>query len=242
MKQYTHIRIMATAALAMSIGLIPLSSALALPQSAASAPDASQTSNERDQPSDGIIVTLTDKAEREILSLLGETDVNAIDTLSIDDAKGNRAVNDGGNGGDNSDSSNAAIELLDSSSAYRELEDAGMEVTQQVATTGGDIALEVQPADGVSDQEALEAALELDSVKSAQPNYVYNLIEPVADEPLATAASPAMATLATDGDAGAAETAEAATDGLPNDPWASISNPDKAPNQYYLYSSHFTEA
>ena len=68
MKQYTHIRIMATAALAMSIGLIPLSSALALPQSAASAPDASQTSNERDQPSDGIIVTLTDKAEREILS------------------------------------------------------------------------------------------------------------------------------------------------------------------------------
>lgn len=38
MKQYTHIRIMATAALAMSIGLIPLSSALALPQSAASAP------------------------------------------------------------------------------------------------------------------------------------------------------------------------------------------------------------
>ncbi|WP_418726595.1 hypothetical protein [Collinsella tanakaei] len=195
MKQYTHIRIMATAALAMSIGLIPLSSALALPQSAASAPDASQTSNERDQPSDGIIVTLTDKAEREILSLLGETDVNAIDTLSIDDAKGDRAVNDGGNGGDNSDSSDAAaIELLDSSSAYRELEDAGMEVTQQVATTGGDIALEVQPADGVSDQEALEAALELDSVKSAQPNYVYNLIEPVADEPLATAASPAMVT------------------------------------------------
>lgn len=243
MKQYTHIRIMATAALAMSIGLIPLSSALALPQSAASAPDASQTSNERDQPSDGIIVTLTDKAEREILSLLGETDVNAIDTLSIDDAKGDRAVNDGGNGGDNSDSSDAAaIELLDSSSAYRELEDAGMEVTQQVATTGEDIALEVQPADGVSDQEALEAALELDSVKSAQPNYVYNLIEPVADEPLATAASPAMATLATDGDAGAAETAEAATDGLPNDPWASISNPDEAPNQYYLYSSHFTEA
>ena len=164
MKQYTHIRIMATAALAMSIGLIPLSSALALPQSAASAPDASQTSSERDQPSDGIIVTLTDKAEREILSLLGETDVNAIDTLSIDDAKGDRAVNDGGNGGDNSDSSDAAaIELLDSSSAYRELEDAGMEVTQQVATTGGDIALEVQPADGVSDQEALEAALELDS-------------------------------------------------------------------------------
>lgn len=184
MKQYTHIRIMATAALAMSIGLIPLPSALALPQSAASAPDASQTSNERDQPSDGIIVTLTDKAEREVLSLLGETDVNAIDTLSIDDAKGDRAVNDGGNGGDNSDSSDAAaIELLDSSSAYRELEDAGMEVTQQVATTGGDIALEVQPADGVSDQEALEAALELDSVKSAQPNYVYNLIEPVADEP-----------------------------------------------------------
>ena len=190
-----------------------------MPQSAASAPDASQTSNERDQPLTASSSPLRIRPSAEILSLLGETDVNAIDTLSIDDAKGDRAVNDGGNGGDNSDSSDAAaIELLDSSSAYRELEDAGMKVTQQVATTGGDIALEVQPADGVSDQEALEAALELDSVKSAQPNYVYNLIEPVADEPLATAASPAMVTLATDGDAGRRKRRRLPRTGCPTTP------------------------
>lgn len=223
MKQYTHIRVMATAALAMSIGLIPLSSALASPQLAeattapTSAPDAA---GKNQQPSDGIIVTLTDEAEDEIVSLLGKTDANAIDILSTDER-------------------DATVDLLDSSSAYRELEDAGMEVTQQVTTTDGDIALEVQPAKGVSDQEAVADALKLDGVKTAQLNYVYDLIDPTLDKPLSTAARTNMTALATDG---GAKEEKASESGLPNDPWVGISNPDDAPNQYYLYSSHFTEA
>lgn len=224
MKQYTHVRAMATAALAMSIGLIPLSSILASPSPAVAATDsnrAGDAADGADQPSDGIIVTLTDKAEDEILALLGETSVDAID--------GDRA------GAADIDRS-AAIDLLDSSSAYRELEDAGMEVTQQITTTDGDIALEVQPADGVSDKKAVADALKLDGVKAAQPNYVYNLIEPAADKPLADAARPSMTTLAVEDASPVAESR------LPNDPWASVSNPDEAPNQYYLYSSHFTEA
>lgn len=223
MKQYTHIRVMATAALAMSIGLIPLSSTLASPQLAeattapTSAPDAA---GKNQQPSDGIIVTLTDEAEDEIVSLLGKTDANAIDILSTDER-------------------DATVDLLDSSSAYRELEDAGMEVTQQVTTTDGDIALEVQPAKGVSDQEAVADALKLDGVKTAQLNYVYDLIDPTLDKPLSTAARTNMTALATDG---GAKEEKASESGLPNDPWVGISNPDDAPNQYYLYSSHFTEA
>lgn len=165
MKQFTHIRLLATAALALSIGLVPLSAradnggagAAAAASSTAVSAAAGQASTSPE--TDGVIVTLTNKAERELQSL--------------DDGRAN---------GD--------ISTLDSSSTFQELDQAGLDVTQQITTADGDIALEVQPEQGVSDQEALEDALELDSVESAQLNYVYNLIEPVIDEPLASAAAP----------------------------------------------------
>lgn len=197
MKQYTHIRLLATAALAMSIGLVPLSTARAAEGSAQ--PDTAPQS-------DGVIVTLTDKAEHE-LQLLG-----------ADRMDGN-------------------ISMLDSSSTFQELDQAGLDVTQKITTPSGDIALEVQPQQGVSDQEALEDALELDSVKSAQLNYVYELIEPVMDEPLSSAARTDSTRAALTG-----QISTLATEQMPNDPWAKKSNPDEDPNQYYLYSSHFVEA
>lgn len=213
MKQFTHIRLLATAALALSIGLVPLSAradnggtsaAAAAPSTAASAA-AGQASTSPE--TDGVIVTLTNTAERELQSL--------------------------GDGRANGD-----ISMLGSSSTFQELDQAGLDVAQQITTADGDIALEVQPEQGVSDQEALEDALELDSVESAQLNYVYNLIEPVIDEPLASAASTDAARAATS----AGEVSTLAVDQMPNDPWAKNSNPDEDPNQYYLYSSHFVEA
>ena len=212
MKQYTHIRLLATAALALSIGLVPLSTARADNGAAGTETTTTATSAGKDSSSpktDGIIVTLTDKAERE-LQLLGADRVN----------------------GD--------IAMLDSSSAFQELDRAGLDVTQQIATANGDIALEVQPDQGVSDQEALEDALELNSVESAQLNYVYELIEPVIDEPLASAARSDAARAATTASSG--EVSTLAVDQMPNDPWAKVSNPEEDPNQYYLYSSHFVEA
>lgn len=213
MKQFTHIRLLATAALALSIGLVPLSAradnggagAAAAASSTAVSAAAGQASTSPE--TDGVIVTLTNKAERELQSL--------------DDGRAN---------GD--------ISMLDSSSTFQELDQAGLDVTQQITTADGDIALEVQPEQGVSDREALEDALELDSVESAQLNYVYNLIEPVIDEPLASAASTDAARAATS----AGEVSTLAVDQMPNDPWAKNSNPDEDPNQYYLYSSHFVEA
>ena len=213
MKQFTHIRLLATAALALSIGLVPLSAradnggagAAAAASSTAVSAAAGQAFTSPE--TDGVIVTLTNKAERELQSL--------------DDGRAN---------GD--------ISTLDSSSTFQELDQAGLDVTQQITTADGDIALEVQPEQGVSDQEALEDALELDSVESAQLNYVYNLIEPVIDEPLASAASTDAARAATS----AGEVSTLAVDQMPNDPWAKNSNPDEDPNQYYLYSSHFVEA
>lgn len=213
MKQFTHIRLLATAALALSIGLVPLSAradnggagAAAAASSTAVSAAAGQASTSPE--TDGVIVTLTNKAERELQSL-----------------------DDG--------CANCDISMLDSSSTFQELDQAGLDVTQQITTADGDIALEVQPEQGVSDQEALEDALELDSVESAQLNYVYNLIEPVIDEPLASAASTDAARAATS----AGEVSTLAVDQMPNDPWAKNSNPDEDPNQYYLYSSHFVEA
>lgn len=75
MKQFTHIRLLATAALALSIGLAPLSAradnggtgaAAAAPSTAASAA-AGQASTSPE--TDGVIVTLTNTAERELQSL-----------------------------------------------------------------------------------------------------------------------------------------------------------------------------
>lgn len=212
MKQYAHIRFLATAALALSIGLVPLSTARADNGSVDTGATAAATAANKSSSSpktDGVIVTLTDRAERE-LHLLGA----------------DRA------GGD--------ISMLDSSSAFQELDRAGLDVTQQVTTVDGDIALEVQPERGISDQEALENALKLNSVESAQLNYVYELIEPVIDEPLATAARSDAARAATTAHSG--DASALAADQMPNDPWAKISDPEKEPNQYYLYSSHFVEA
>ena len=212
MKQYTHIRFLATAALALSIGLVPLSTARADSGSVDTEATAAATTANKSSSSpktDGVIVTLTDRAERE-LQLLG------------------------------ADRADGDISMLDSSSAYQELDRAGLDVTQQVTTVDGDIALEVQPERGISDQEALEDALELDSVESAQLNYVYELIEPVIDEPLATAALSDAARAATTAPSG--DISALAADQMPNDPWAKVSDPEKEPNQYYLYSSHFVEA
>lgn len=230
MKQYNHIRLLAGAALAMSIGLIPLSASLASPQTAIAATSSGHhsvqtaTSNhDQEQPSDGIIVTLTDKAEQEVLSLLGGCDA-ASASMHGDSAQVNAQT------------SSVDIDLLSSSSAFQELDKAGMMVTQQVATTNGDIALELQPTGDESDRDALDRVRKLDSVKSAQLNYVYELIDPVADEPLSAAAQTEMTAVAL------GNSEKATEDSLPNDPWVGISNPDEAPNQYYLYSSHFAEA
>lgn len=116
------------------------------------------------------------------------------------------------------------------SGASDALDEAGLEVSEAISEGDGELVVAAQPAEGQSDEDALEAALALDGVSSAQLNYVYDLIEPVISEPL-VASDPTL------------ELLSAKSSGiLADDPFAQEASPSVAPNQYWLYAAGLTDA
>ncbi len=113
------------------------------------------------------------------------------------------------------------------------LDAAGVEVTGIVSSEDGTVTVEVQPAPGQTDEQALAAVRSVPCVESAQLNYVYELIDAVEE----TAGAPAAAPLAAPSD-GIASLASISV----NDPFAQVSDPDESPNQYWLYASGLAEA
>lgn len=120
------------------------------------------------------------------------------------------------------------------SDAAATLDAAGIEVVGVISSDeeAGTTLVSARPAKGQSDEEAADAALALPGVTAAQPNYVYDLVEPVMDATLAEA-DPTLGFLATG--SGAASI-------LANDPFAQVSDPEEAPNQYWLYATSLSDA
>ena len=120
------------------------------------------------------------------------------------------------------------------SDAASTLAEVGIEVVDVVSTDedAGTTLVSARAPEGESDAEAAEAALGLPGVTAAQPNYVYDLIEPVAGSglPVTSFATGLLAT--------GARTAAI----LANDPFAQVSDPQQEPNQYWLYDTALTRA
>ena len=119
------------------------------------------------------------------------------------------------------------------SDARAALDEAGIATGDVVSSDDGTLVLEARPADGQTDEQALATALDLPGVTDAQLNYVYQIIEPVADDPAATG-------LATTPDAITTQTLRQTI--LANDPYAQVSSPSAARNQYWLYSANIVDA
>ena len=119
------------------------------------------------------------------------------------------------------------------SDARAALDEAGIATGDVVSSDDGTLVLEARPAEGQTDEQALATALDLPGVTDAQLNYVYQIIEPVADDPAATG-------LATTPDAITTQTLRQTI--LANDPYAQVSSPSAARNQYWLYSANIVDA
>lgn len=109
------------------------------------------------------------------------------------------------------------------------LESEGIAVTDEI-DAGDRTVLVAEPTDGATDEEAAAAASQLPGVAYAQPDYVYELIDGVAD-------SEASAFASDSGDG-----ASLLASSLFNDPIAKISNSTATPNQYWLYDASLDEA
>lgn len=111
------------------------------------------------------------------------------------------------------------------------LEDAGLQVTEQLSDEAGGAVFAANAPAGMSDEEAARMAGELPGVACAQPNYVYYAIDDISQPDLLSA--------------GLDEGEVAVLAALPlraNDPYAAISSPTASRNQYWLYASAFPEA
>lgn len=111
---------------------------------------------------------------------------------------------------------------------------AGLDVTGEVAQDADQVTVVAQPTHGQSVDDAVAAALAVDGVTYAQPNYRYELVDDVDED----ATSPELA-LATSDVAGGLRTQAAASF---DDPIARVSRSDTAPNQYWLYTARFADA
>ncbi len=108
------------------------------------------------------------------------------------------------------------------------LKQLGMQEIGRFAAANGSTVIEAAPAAGQSAHDAAAAAAVLEGVESAQPNYVYRLIDPAGN-------ANAESGLVPDDDAVLAAIAA-------NDPFAQISDPGEPRNQYWLYSADFDDA
>lgn len=168
---------------------------------------------------DGILITLADSSEANLLS-----------------------ANDDG-AADDSDAGSAAGELA------RNLEAAGISLTDQAQDALGNELVVASIADGASVMDAIAAAQSVPGVAKAQPNYVYELIDDVPESTAETqlADNAAITSASTAGVMGRA-TANAAgigllaSTGMPNDPYALVSSPDEGNNQYWLYNAGIPDA
>ena len=123
-----------------------------------------------------------------------------------------------------------------SASASSDLEEdlaaIGIELGEPVDVADGETWYAAEPVDGQSDAEAAREAAKLPGVVSAQPNYVYELV----DAPIeATSAAEPAATR---------ENITPLAALRANDPYAAVSNPypSTRPNQYWLYNSKLIDA
>ena len=102
----------------------------------------------------------------------------------------------------------------------------GVEVTGVAGAAGGTVTLSATAGDGLTDEEAAEAARSVPGVASAQPNYVYAL------EPTSSLAEAAGASLLSDTDLPRVQTLLPA-----NDPITANGSPSSGENQYWARSA-----
>lgn len=111
------------------------------------------------------------------------------------------------------------------------LEDVGLAVTDCAQTSSGATLYAADVSEGYSEEEAIASAEELPGVVSVQPNYIYRSVEPIDPTHLPeTRVLHGMETMAL------------YSNSLPNDPYAGVSSPNRAPNQYWLYHSGLLNA
>lgn len=106
------------------------------------------------------------------------------------------------------------------------LEDVGLAVTDCMQTSSGATLYAAEITEGYSKEGAIASAEELPGVVSVQPNYIYRAVEPID-----SASLPETRVLR------GVETMALYFNSIPNDPYASVSSPNRAPNQYWLYRS-----
>lgn len=113
------------------------------------------------------------------------------------------------------------------------LDDAGVTVTGLVSQTDDERTYEAVPAEGQTDEQALEAVRGLDGVTHAQLNYVYHLIEPVREDTSPSSAAGAP------GEESVAPLARALDQA---DPFLLVRQSGSEPNQYWVYSTNLDDA
>ena len=116
-----------------------------------------------------------------------------------------------------------------------DLADAGLSVADQMEDADGNAVVAANITDGKSVSDAVAAAQAVPGVASAQPNYVYDLVDdvPSADDE-ATSESEAAAE-----DEGVSVLSATS---MPNDPYAQVSNASASYNQYWLYNAGIVNA
>lgn len=137
---------------------------------------------------------------------------------------------------------NANSWLRSGDMAEQQLEQAGLRVTDRMETFDG-VILAAEPTEGQSDEEAAAAAQALPGVATAQPNYLYSLIDDVVEPAPANAATPeAIATPASPATDTPTPGSSLLATPRANDPFAQISSPTTNPNQYWLYNAGLIDA
>ena len=115
------------------------------------------------------------------------------------------------------------------------LADAGLAVADQMEDATGSTVVSASISDGKSVSDAVAAAQSVPGVASAQPNYVYDLVD---DVPSADAAPASESELAAEDEGISALSAPT----MPNDPYAQVSNVNASYNQYWLYNAGIVNA
>lgn len=115
------------------------------------------------------------------------------------------------------------------------LADAGLAVAGQMEDADGSTVVTASISDGKSVSGAVAAAQAVPGVASAQPNYVYNLVD---DVPSANGEAAGESGLA-DEDTGISALSASS---MPNDPYAQVSDANASYNQYWLYNAGIVNA
>lgn len=165
------------------------------------------------EDADGILITLADGA----------------------DAQGALSLLSGEGGGEDADQGEA-------SPLAAELADAGLAVTDAGEDSSGRTVVAAQIEGGESVADAVARAQSAPGVAAAQPNYRYELIDDVPEAAVEKAnAASALARSSANGFSGESVSLLAES-GLPNDPYAAVSDPSETFNQYWIYNAGLTSA